>query len=153
MLVASGIGGLVSARFRTGQVALAMAATVLFLGLALGIDAILRPLMVLPFVLRVVAAIALVGPLAFLMGMPFPHMLGATKEQLSDPHAGLMFAVNGALSAIAAPLALVYSMDHGFHQTFVVGAGLYAACLVLLGAASLVAQPVRVPEATEVVVP
>jgi len=153
MLVASGIGGLVSARFRAPQIATAMAATVLLLGLALGIDAILRPLMVLPFVLRVVAAIALVGPLAFLMGMPFPHMVGVTKEQLSDPHAGLMFAVNGALSAIAAPIALVYSMDHGFHQTFAVGAALYAACLVLLGLASLVAQPVRVADAPEPAVP
>ena len=147
MLVASGIGGLASARFRTSQVAAAMAATVVLLGLALGMDAILRPLMVLPFVLRVLAAILLVGPLAFLMGMPFPHMLAATKEQLSDSHAGLMFAVNGALSAIAAPVALVYSMDHGFQATFAMGAVLYLACLALLGAASLIARPVRVSEA------
>jgi hypothetical protein len=39
MLVASGVGGLVSARFRAPQIAAAMAATVLLLGLALGIDA------------------------------------------------------------------------------------------------------------------
>jgi hypothetical protein len=153
MLVASGVGGLVSAGFRAPRIAIAMATTVLLLGLALGIDAILRPLMVLPFALRVLAAILLVGPLAFLMGMPFPHMLGATKAQLSDPHAGLMFAVNGALSAIAAPVALVYSMDHGFHQTFAVGAVLYAACLVLLGLASLAAQPIRVAAGTEPAVP
>jgi hypothetical protein len=153
MLVASGVGGLVSARFRAPQIALAMAATVVLLGLALGMDGILRPLMVLPFALRVVAAIVLVGPLAFLMGMPFPHMLGATKEQLSDPHAGLMFAVNGALSAIAAPVALVYSMDHGFQATFIVGAGLYALCLVLLGAASLVAQPIRAAGTPEAATP
>jgi hypothetical protein len=55
--------------------------------------------------------------------------------------------------AIAAPVALVYSMDHGFHETFAVGAALYAACLVLLGLASLVTHPVRVADGSEPAVP
>jgi hypothetical protein len=141
MLVASGIGGHVSASFSRSRVALAMLGAAALLGVTLVMDPVLHALMVLPWVLRVLATVALVGPLAFLMGMPFPHMIGATKEQLSDSHAGLMFAVNGALSAIAAPVVLAYSMDHGFEQTLLVGAALYLACLALLGAVSLVRAP------------
>lgn len=133
MLVASGLGGHASAGWSRAAVLGATVGVACFTGLALGVDGVVDALMVLPFALRVVAAIVLVGPVAFVMGAPFPHAMAFTKEALGEAHAGLMFAVNGALSAIAAPLALVLAMDHGYDRTLLAGGALYLGCAALLG--------------------
>jgi hypothetical protein len=132
MLVASGLGGAVSARLSRMQVLGAMGATLLLLGLSFTADAVMQPFFGLPLVARGAVAVVLVAPLAFVMGMPFPHAMGFAKERLGGRHSGLMFAVNGALSAIAAPVSLLLSMTHGFRVTMLAAAALYLLCLGLL---------------------
>jgi hypothetical protein len=138
MLIASGIGGYFSAGISRGKVLGALGAVVVLAAGVAWIGPLLQSLMVLPFLARVFAAVVLVSPLAFVMGMPFPYAMKLAKDALSDRHAGLMFAVNGALAAVATPVSIIVSMNYGFRFTLLVGAGVYALCLVLL---ALVPQP------------
>lgn len=132
MLIASGIGGYFSAGMSRGRVLGALGAVVVLAAAVGWIGPVLQSLMVLPFLARVLATVVLVSPLAFFMGMPFPYAMKLAKDRLSDRHAGLMFAVNGALAAVATPVSIIVSMNYGFRFTLLVGAGVYAVCLVLL---------------------
>jgi hypothetical protein len=132
MLIASGIGGFFASGISRVRVLGALFAVVILAGAFGWIGPLLQWLMVLPFFLRVVAAMVLISPLAFFMGMPFPYAMQLAKEALSDRHAGLMFAVNGALAAVATPVSIIVSMNHGFRFTLLIGAGIYGVCLLLL---------------------
>ncbi|MEL6346158.1 MAG: hypothetical protein AAFV53_23815 [Myxococcota bacterium] len=137
MLVSSGIGGALTAGSTPRRALAAMGLTVLWVGgYLLTLDEILQALFGLPASLRVVAAAALVAPLAGLMGVPFPFAMRLTRRALSDRHAGLMFAVNGGLSAIAAPMSLMLSMTLGFRATLAIAGGLYLLTMALLAAAA-----------------
>jgi len=132
MLIASGIGGYFASGISRARVFGALAAVVVLAAGVGWIGPVLQPLMALPFLLRVLAAVVLISPLAFFMGMPFPFAMKLAKDALSDRHAGLMFAVNGALAAVATPVSIIVSMNHGFRVTLLIGAGVYALCLLLL---------------------
>ncbi len=136
MLVASGLGGLASAGRSRGWVLKALVGVVIGAALlALGLAPLLEALMGPPLLARILIAIAVLTPLAFGMGVPFPYGLALAKRTLSERHAGAFFGVNGALAAIATPLALWAAMAMGFDATLGIGAGFYALSAVLLWAA------------------
>jgi hypothetical protein len=133
MLLSSGIGGYFSSRISKKAAMGSLFAVLFFAALAGTVyGSILDVLMFLPFAIRVIVAIVLVGLPGFFMGMPFPFAIGVSKESLSPEHAGLMFGINGAMGAIASPLALILSMAIGFNITMVVGGAAYLICLILL---------------------
>jgi len=133
MLIASGAGGYLSSRIMkkhaVGALFIVVALTVLYF-YSLGF--ILDSLMFLSLAVRVIAAIVLVGVIAFFMGMPFPFAMSMAKRQLSERHAGLFFGINGALAAVATPLSVILSMMYGFSLTLLLGGSAYLVCLVLL---------------------
>jgi hypothetical protein len=135
MLIASGIGGWRSLGIGRGGALLALAAVVAITALYwFVLDPVLGGLMFLPFPLRVAAAAVLLAPLAYFMGMPFPWAMGLAKERLTDRHAGLFFGINGALAAVATPVSIIISMNHGFGVTILAGGAAYVLCLALLAA-------------------
>ena len=80
---------------------------------------------------RIALALAVIAPLAFLMGMPFP--LGLARLARSD--AALVpwaFGINGCASVLAAAAATLIAMHAGFSATVTAAVVLYALAAVAL---------------------
>jgi hypothetical protein len=96
------------------------------------LPAIFRQLMPLPDLARIAIAIALIAPLAFAMGMPFPLGLArlATDDDALIPWA---WGINACASVIAAVLATVLAIHLGFGAVIVLSVLLYAGAAVAWG--------------------
>ncbi len=141
MLVASGIGGYLSGKItKKGALGALLAVVAITAVYWAAIEPVLGALMFLPFLLRILAAVVLIAPLAFFMGMPFPYAMNISKMKLSDGHAGLFFGVNGALAAMASPLSIILSMTKGFNFTIMIGGAAYLVCLLILAGVRAPAQ-------------
>jgi len=89
------------------------------------LPALFRLLMPLPDALKVVLSIALIAPLAFAMGMPFP--LGLARTAGGAPSlVPWAWGVNGCASVVAAILATMLAIHFGFGVVIVVAVLLYA---------------------------
>jgi hypothetical protein len=131
-LVFAGLGAGVSAmlerrlsraRFSAIDVAVAGIAVV-----ALGYLAALPPLFEvlssLSDPVRVTFSLALIAPLAFFMGMPFP--LGLARVARADPDlVPWAWGLNGCASVVSAAAATLLTMHLGFSATVVIAVGLY----------------------------
>ena len=90
-----------------------------------------------PLGIRLAAAVALIAPLAFAMGMPFP--LGLQQFQArSVALVPWAWGVNGCASVLASPLAMIIAMQWDFILTVTVAAACYvvAACAAARGRSS-----------------
>ena len=97
--------------------------------IALGLTALLLQvasplLMTLPAAWRLVAALLLPVPLAFLMGIPFPAGL-ETIGRRQPPLIPWAWGVNGVFSVVAAPIAMLIAMHAGLLALFGAAALLY----------------------------
>lgn len=126
MLVGSGIGSVWSDRLapaRAGGVTLALA---LACGaLALGLLPLVHAVEGEGLLARATAAVLGLGPLAFVMGMPFPLGL---RRLAGDDAAGVAWAwaANGFASVVAAPLAVLIALELGSEAVFGAAAAAYA---------------------------
>jgi spermidine synthase len=139
LLVASAVGSLASARLRLGPRALALAAgaaiAVVGGAYALGLGAIFRAIMPLPFGLRLALVALLVVPLGLPMGVLFPlglRRLGAGAERLL-PWA---IATNGFAAVLGSVLSVPFAVLWGFTALFGFGAVAY-----LLGSLAFLGLP------------
>lgn len=129
LLVACGIGSRYSRSVTT---------TVAFLGILiwLALDILvlghvtraLAGLMMLP---RAVVTAALIFPLGFFMGMPFPKGTIRVGELVDWG-----FAVNGAASVLGATLVLLIAFSFGFTASLVLGGLMYLLAFVLMSSRS-----------------
>jgi spermidine synthase len=97
-------------------------------------------LIALPDAAKVAVSIALIAPLAFFMGMPFPLGLAQVARRNEDlvPWA---WGINGCASVVAAILATLLAIHLGFTAVVAIAAALYlAAPLALRGRASWAAD-------------
>jgi hypothetical protein len=79
----------------------------------------------LPGPLRIVISAALIAPLAFFMGMPFPK--GLARVEAGDSRlVPLAWAVNGCASVTGAVLATLLAIHFGFTAVVVAALVLYA---------------------------
>ncbi len=88
-------------------------------------------LMGLPDPAKIAAALALIAPLAFSMGMPFP--LGLARVAAGSP--GLVawaWGINGCASVLSALLAVMLAMSLGFTTVVLIAIGLYAVAVAAL---------------------
>ena len=112
-------------------------------GISLAYLLLLPPLfqvsMALPGAVKLAAALLLIAPLAFFMGMPFPLGL-ARLTQGSDALIPWAFGINGCASVIAAILATLLSIHIG--QT-----GLLVSAVALYAVAAWISSRVRPPGA------
>jgi hypothetical protein len=130
MLVGSGIGSvwsdrLATARARTVTLGLALACGALAVGLLPLVHAVEGT----GLVARATAAVLVLGPLAFVMGMPFPLGL---RRLARDDAAGVAWAwaANGFASVVAAPLAVMIALELGSEAVFAAAAVAYAMAAV-----------------------
>ena len=131
-LVFAGVGAALSARLErhlAGIGTRAIGAAVLGIGVVgLGYLAALPPLFDafagLPDAMRIAVALALIAPLAFFMGMPFP--LGLAHVARSDPDfVPWAWGLNGCASVVGVTAATLATMHLGFQITVAVAAGIY----------------------------
>jgi len=90
-----------------------------------------RWLMPLPDALKIAVSLALIAPLAFFMGMPFPLALArvaATRPALV-PWA---WGINGCASVLSAVLAILLAMSLGFNAVIVIAIALYVVAAATL---------------------
>ena len=84
--------------------------------------------------LKIVVSIALIAPLAFFMGMPFP--LGIDWLQRHHPHLiAWAWAINGYASVVSAILATCLAITFGFNVVILLAVGIYliGGCVHLWG--------------------
>jgi len=93
-------------------------------------SAISQTLLQYSIITKIFAVIALIFPLGFLMGIPFP--MGIRK--LSDfPHIiPIAWAANGGMSVVGSIIAIIIAMTLGFSYVFAIAAGLYLLAIICL---------------------
>ena len=129
LLVASGLGAQFSERLREPTRVLGRKLAVVVPGAIplelLAVEIALDSLLGLPFAGRVAVAAALLIPLGFLMGLPFP--LGIRALARGAPElVPWGWAINGFLSVLSGLLAILLAMILGFVAVLVLAALVYA---------------------------
>ena len=131
LLVASGLGSLQGKRLSQaspGWLAAAFAALIGGLLLfAVTKELITSSVIGLPFWLRIVGSAAIIGPVAFLMGLPMSTGMSLVQHRPDIMLWG--WALNGALSVVSTVVAIYLAIYHGIAATFFAG----TACYLLAG--------------------
>jgi spermidine synthase len=136
LMLSSGAGSLVSRNWlaRTKRVWIPLLLVVGVIALnVLFLPGRLAALVGLPFGVRLLISGALLIPLGFLMGMPFPTGLRALSEssRSSDGAIEWAWAMNAAASVLGSVLAMIIAIQFGLTVTLATGAVAYLAALGL----------------------
>ena len=139
-LVFAGAGSLVASRLRDRARALRWAAVGIVLMLVLQVTALPPPPGIVESMpARALLTLALIAPLAFLMGMPFP--LGLSRLAAESPaFIPWAWGINGCASVLSALLAALLAVHLGFSAVLLMAAGLYALAVLIWSKADTVAQ-------------
>jgi hypothetical protein len=92
--------------------------------------------------LRVLAVVGSLAPLALLMGMPFPLGLQAVGRA-SDRHVALGWAVNGVMTVVGSACAVTLALAAGFSRVLLVGTMAYLLAAALAAATTRGTTPNR----------
>ncbi len=116
MLICSGTGSLLSAKFKSTVriTQIVFLVVVLFIIIfSFLLTPVLRATINLPFLIKILLSIVIIAPLAFFMGMPFPLGLRylSYKNKSLIPWA---WGVNGCFSVISTVLATIIAVEAGF---------------------------------------
>jgi len=128
LLLASGLGSFYSRRwhghelFNAFKVSLAIAAMVVFYLIALPF--VFNVFLTYDLTLRSLASFALIFPLGFLLGIPFPTGLRLTAEKAENDVAW-MWCMNGVFSVLGSTLALIGAMTINFSAVLLTGGLVY----------------------------
>lgn len=128
VLVFSGLGSWRASRFKEnprrgllGGLVVIAASLAFFL---FGLDPLMRACIGLPLPLRISISVALIAPLSFALGRPFA--LGTSSlAGHSDSLVPWAWAINGAFSVVATPLASILSVSTGWSAVLVAALLLY----------------------------
>jgi hypothetical protein len=128
VLVFSGLGSWRASRFAdNGRRGLLGGLVVIALSLAFflfGLDPLMRACIGLPLPLSISIAVVLIAPLSFALGRPFA--LGtASLAGYSDSLVPWAWAINGAFSVVATPLASILSVSTGWRAVLIAALLLY----------------------------
>jgi hypothetical protein len=129
LLAASGLGSYAGGRFPIRAVCLSIAA--LGAAYAFALPKAVPALLPLALAARIAIAAALLAPLGFLMGMPFPRGL-RVAGQGPLPAPPFYWGLNGVMSVIGSVGTVVVAVTAGFRAAMVAG----SACYVLAAFAS-----------------
>ena len=137
MLVSSGLGSFWSRRVVGGSdrklaTALGVVAA-LVLVLACTVSPLLGAAVGWPLGLKILAAVLMIFPAGFAMGIPFPTGI-ARMERLHSPSVRWAWSLNAAASVMGSALAMVCAIYAGLIQTLLAGGALYLTALVVLRA-------------------
>jgi hypothetical protein len=136
MLAFSGTGSLLSERIIQNSKKKFMAALALICLILIFYSAMLQRLIMqmlgTPLAAKLFAAVVIIAPVAFLMGMPFPTAIRAIDVR-SVPWA---FAVNGAASVLGSILAVIIASELGYFTVLIAAAVCYFFSLAVVLAPS-----------------
>ncbi len=128
MLVFSGLGSLLADRAGPGGIALATGIAVLWCGAAyVGLLPAMLATLDWPWAVRAMLVVLALAPISIALGMPFPLGLARTG---SGPMLPFAWAVNGAFSVVATPLANLLATQGGLHWVLLSAGLLYAICFI-----------------------
>jgi SAM-dependent methyltransferase len=135
LLLSSGAGSLVAPRLpwpapqRIRLVLLTIAGILALLLVALrpAFEAALG----LPFGMRVAISIAMLAPVGFVMGMPFPLGISAVAD-LGPQVVPWAWGINGGMSVLGSVLAIVVAMGTGFTWVLALSAAIYVAAFLTM---------------------
>ncbi len=128
MLVFSGLGSLLAERMGPGGIGIATGIAVIWcLAAYAGLQPAILATLDWPFPARAAMVIAVLAPVSIALGMPFPLGLARTSHGAMLPFA---WAVNGAFSVVATPLANLIAMQGGLHWVLLAAALLYTVCFI-----------------------
>jgi spermidine synthase len=141
LLLSSGAGSVASRRWlaRAGKVKVPLALIVAVLAVyVLGLPQLLNAVVGLAFVAKLLVSTALLAPLGFAMGMPFPSGLrtlaGAPVPEFPPQRKSAVewaWAVNAGSSVLGSVMAMVVAIQYGLNVTLLCGALAYASAFVL----------------------
>ncbi|MCX7877694.1 MAG: hypothetical protein N2510_03520 [Ignavibacteria bacterium] len=81
---------------------------------------------------KILSAIAVIAPLAFLMGIPFPYGINKIPGSRRDITA-YAWGINGFFSVTGSILAVILSMSYGFKTVFILCSLIYLGAMITLG--------------------
>jgi hypothetical protein len=132
MLICSGIGSLLSSSFARAPrqgVALAGIIAIAWCVLAvLFLQGFMVSTIAWPWAARVGAVLVLVAPISVALGLPFP--LGLAQTEGAGGMLPWAWALNGAFSVVATPLANLIALEAGFNRVLLSAAVLYGVCII-----------------------
>lgn len=135
MLIFSGLGSMLAGRFNEAPkrgLRMAVAAIVVWCALAwLALDPLLLATVTWPWPLRAAIVLALAAPVSVALGLPMPLGL----SQLTGPNGAFLpwaWALNGAFSVIATPLANLIGLSIGLSVLAILGLLSYLVVAVTL---------------------
>jgi len=133
LLFFSGLGSMMSSTWKRRTILLSVISIPLLIAVYfLFLDDVFKYLSVLPFDQRPLAVLALMFPLSFMMGVPFPKAMEQIKKDVSAEYATLMYAISGAAGTLATTTALYINVSFGFSFTFAAGMAAYTIGAVFL---------------------
>jgi spermidine synthase len=137
MLVWSGLGSYLSRRITRDRQTRLRWVLLIAAGLVGLVATTMQPVLVsgvgLPFFIKVAITVLMIGPPAFVLGIPFPTGL-RLLEQRHAPSVRWAWSLNAAASVLGSVGALVLALYTGLAQTMLIGGGLYLAALLTLTA-------------------
>ena len=149
LLTSSGLGSFASRRLVGSDMGrlIKVLGCVALLGalLAFLVSGLLSALVWLPLPLKVLLTVALLMPLGFVMGMPFPIAL-RKLEDMHAPSVRWAWSLNAASSVLGSVGALVCAIYLGLIQTLVIGGLFYLAALAVVARSTAAAKATPAPE-------
>jgi hypothetical protein len=138
LLLSSGAGSLISRRWLASAKLAWMPLTLIVAALAADLFFLPHALAVwvgMEFGYRLMVSAALLIPLGFVMGMPFPtglRALGAAAAQSGENAVEWAWAMNAGASVLGSVLAMVIAIELGLTATLACGMVAYVVALVML---------------------
>jgi len=136
LLTGAGLGGLWSrglppARMTRGIALASLGVAVLVWGYTLVLPLIFDRLLGLAFAIRIGVAIALLVPLGFCMGIPFPLGIRMLKEAQREHLIPWMWGINGLGSVLGSVLTIALAIRYGFAEALAVSSAFYLVVFLL----------------------
>jgi hypothetical protein len=139
LLTSSGLGSFASRKMLggdEGRLIKALGCVALLAALlAFLVSGLLSALVWMPLPLKILITVALLMPLGFVMGMPFPTAL-RRLEEMHAPSVRWAWSLNAAASVLGSVGALVCGIYLGLIQTLIIGGLFYLAALVVVARAT-----------------
>jgi hypothetical protein len=137
LLLSSGAGSMLAERFSTVSTRSRPLLPLFSLLGVLVVFSLVQPAVIAAFAgattpVRIAAAVAMLTPLGFLMGMPFPIGMRTATITHADPPTAFFWGINGAASVCASVMGMVLSLFFGITFAFWVGVAAYLATTLAL---------------------
>ena len=128
LLLAGGLGSFFSRKWSDGKQYNAFKVSLIIAAIAIvyifALPTVFNAALSYSETLRFLISFTLIFPLGFLMGIPFPTILGYIKQEFEND-AAWMWCINGAFSVFGGVFALIVAMLSGFNTVLMLGALAY----------------------------